>query len=337
MSITLTTLLLIQPCSTCRGIVRSWRRGALRRRTFHRAQRTAAKAVGAVEQRDRAGAVRPSVDDRDRRSEVRILDSFGLPPNTNECGTVYGVAAGSTPMSYPPLAWQTYDVDFTAAAYDGGKKVKNSRMTVRHNGVEVLKDVEVPPATTAAPLPGRPRAGTGLSPEPRQSRPLPQYLGHQTSGLTPSRSTPRANQHHVNGGHFFDGEHRRLPGRARFGDCRRRACARAPASIRQTPRAPQASSARKLSRRQREPSERLHGRRTRGSANAQGLPVGSLRSPLPRPPAPPPRQMPTACPWDDYAWSYSPPPNPPSPKSPRPVRRIVTLLAQRGRISEQQT
>ena len=93
------------------------------------------------------------------RYEVQILDSFGLAPNTNECGAIYGVAAAAIPMSYPPLAWQTYDVDFTAAEYNGGQKVKNARMTVRHNGVEVAKDVEVPQATTAAPLPEGPEPG----------------------------------------------------------------------------------------------------------------------------------------------------------------------------------
>ena len=93
------------------------------------------------------------------RYEVQILDSFGLAPNTNECGAIYGLVAPATPMSYPPLSWQTYDVDFTAAVYDGGKKVKNARMTIRHNGVEVLKDVEVPQASTAAPLPEGPEPG----------------------------------------------------------------------------------------------------------------------------------------------------------------------------------
>jgi hypothetical protein len=93
------------------------------------------------------------------RYEVQILDSFGLAPNTNECGAIYGIGAPATPMSYPPLSWQTYDVDFTAAVYDGGKKVKNARMTIRHNGVEVLKNVEIPHATTVAPLPEGPEPG----------------------------------------------------------------------------------------------------------------------------------------------------------------------------------
>ncbi len=54
-------------------------------------------------------------------------------------------------MCYPPLSWQTYDIDFTAAQYDGGKKTKNARMTVKHNGVLIHDNIEVDHATTAAP------------------------------------------------------------------------------------------------------------------------------------------------------------------------------------------
>ncbi len=62
-------------------------------------------------------------------------------------------------MCYPPLAWQTYDIDFTAAKYDGDKKVKNAAITVQHNGVEIQKDVELPNATTAAPVAEGPEPG----------------------------------------------------------------------------------------------------------------------------------------------------------------------------------
>ena len=50
-------------------------------------------------------------------------------------------------MCYPPLTWQTYDVNFKAARYEGAKKVKNARVTLRHNGVVIHDDVELPKGT----------------------------------------------------------------------------------------------------------------------------------------------------------------------------------------------
>lgn len=93
------------------------------------------------------------------RYEVQILDSFGLKPHNHECGGIPSVKAPDVNMSYPPLAWQTYDVEFTAAQYREGRKMKNARMTVRHNGVVVHDDVEVPHVTTSAPLEEGPEPG----------------------------------------------------------------------------------------------------------------------------------------------------------------------------------
>ncbi len=94
------------------------------------------------------------------RYETQVLDSFGLEGKHNEAGGIYSVNDPALNMCFPPLSWQTYDVQFTAAKFDAdGKKTENARMTVLLNGIKVQDNVEVDHSTTASPLKEGPEPG----------------------------------------------------------------------------------------------------------------------------------------------------------------------------------
>ena len=94
------------------------------------------------------------------RFETQVLDSFGLTGEMNETGGIYSIKKPNLNMCLPPLRWQTYDVEFTAARFDeSGNKVSEAKLTARLNGVIVQEDVELPHATTASPLKEGPEPG----------------------------------------------------------------------------------------------------------------------------------------------------------------------------------
>lgn len=92
------------------------------------------------------------------RFELQVLDSFGLKGENNECGGFYTIHKPKVNMCLPPLVWQTYDIEFTPAEVGEKKITKPARATVKHNGVLIHDDVELPRRTDGSDERGNPWA-----------------------------------------------------------------------------------------------------------------------------------------------------------------------------------
>ena len=130
-----------------------WSKMKFQDHSLHLEFRTPFKPFARGQQRGNSGMYVQS------RYEVQVLDSFGLEGADNECGGIYKIQVPAVNMCFPPLSWQTYDYDFKAARYnEGGDKIENARITVRHNGVVIHDNLELPHATpgreTEGPEPG---------------------------------------------------------------------------------------------------------------------------------------------------------------------------------------
>ncbi len=72
--------------------------------------------------------------------EVQVLDSFGFEGYWDECGSVYRQVPPQVNACLESGVWQTYDIEFTPAVYEGDKCVQLPKVSVWLNGVQVQRD-----------------------------------------------------------------------------------------------------------------------------------------------------------------------------------------------------
>jgi hypothetical protein len=87
--------------------------------------------------------------------EVQVIDSFAWHHENRKferlskfgrCGGIHEMIGPEINMSFPPLSWQTYDIEFTMAKFDdSGKKIAPATMSVLHNGVMIHNKYVLPP------------------------------------------------------------------------------------------------------------------------------------------------------------------------------------------------
>lgn len=87
-----------------------------------------------------------------QRYEVQIQNAHGIPEDEFKASygaSLYKLKKPDRLVSKPAGQWQTYDIVFRAARFDGETKTQNARITVYHNGVLVHDDYELPRKTGA--------------------------------------------------------------------------------------------------------------------------------------------------------------------------------------------
>jgi hypothetical protein len=95
------------------------------------------------------------------RYEVQILNSFGVSAEdfkASYCGSIYKIKKPDQLVCKKSGEWQTYDIVFRAARFEGETKTEDARITVIHNGVLIHDDFAIPRKTGA---------GQKESPEPK--------------------------------------------------------------------------------------------------------------------------------------------------------------------------
>jgi hypothetical protein len=96
-----------------------------------------------------------------QRYEIQILNSYGVSQadyKPSYCGSIYRFKKPDALVCKPAGQWQSYDIVFRAARYNGDQKIENARITVYQNQQLIHDDVV---------MPGKTGAGKKEGPEPQ--------------------------------------------------------------------------------------------------------------------------------------------------------------------------
>lgn len=86
--------------------------------------------------------------------EIQVFDSYNINNYPDGvCGAIYGQVPPLVNATLPPGQWQTYDIFFTPAIWEGDKLASNPRVTIIQNGVMVQNNQEIFGTTTHFNLP----------------------------------------------------------------------------------------------------------------------------------------------------------------------------------------
>lgn len=92
-----------------------------------------------------------------KRYELQIHNSHGIAEKDYTAafgGSIYKLKKPDRLVGKPPGEWQTYDIVFRAARFDGDKKTEDARITVYQNGERIHDDFLIPRKTGAGQAEG---------------------------------------------------------------------------------------------------------------------------------------------------------------------------------------
>ncbi|MFT5292083.1 MAG: arylsulfatase A-like enzyme [Planctomycetota bacterium] len=87
-----------------------------------------------------------------QRYELQILNSFGIAESeykTSDCGSLYRLKKPDRLVSKPAGQWQSFDILFRAARFDGETKIENARITAYQNQELIHSNVSIERKTGA--------------------------------------------------------------------------------------------------------------------------------------------------------------------------------------------